>query len=145
MKSNKKSIHAKLYKFTYDSCLSDNVCIYFWKLFFSIIVLIPNCFLKIITYFFPNKIIWFLFKEDKYSYNNFEKRLFGFICLAFIIIIALNYNLVKAALNFYSYSCYFANLSIFLDSVVAIITLCVLINSLINSKYCKKIEWEEPN
>ena len=42
MKADSKSLHARLYKFTYSSDLPVNLCPYFWKLVWGVIILIPN-------------------------------------------------------------------------------------------------------
>ena len=49
MKARKKSIHARLYRFTYGSRygLPDSLCPYFWKLVVSLVWFVPNLILQL--------------------------------------------------------------------------------------------------
>lgn len=52
MKANKNSLHAKLYKFTYSTDFPVNLCPYFWKLVWAVIVFLPNLICQIPYYSF---------------------------------------------------------------------------------------------
>lgn len=156
MKANTNSWHSKLYSLTYSKRLPDNLCPYFWKLIIAIIVFIPNIIIQFPCFIIP------YFKEDDCK----EKRIIGF-CSYFILltvssIIYLNYNLVKAIFNCYSYSSELANITAVFEVVILLAIGTILGSNYYSDhrvykektpniltefikakygKYCPKIEW----
>lgn len=161
MKASKNSLHAKMYEFTYTSYLPQNLCPYFWKLVWAIIILIPNFIIR-----FPALIINVF---TKVSDDCVERRKFGF-AIYFILAILFLYllptiNWIKAIFNFYSYNREYAIMGGGINSIIFIVCSFFLIKHFINKKpkriveekqpsiviefikakynrYCPKIEWE---
>lgn len=159
MKANTKSIHAKLYTFTYTADLPNNLCPYFWKLVFAALVFVPNFSIQLPA------LIWNVFDKTFTDLN--EKRGVGFVMYIVIIILSVigytNYHLIKALFNFYSYDSQAANNGVVIDVILTIATIWALIAYLINkhrkystpkdsvlkkfvkakyNNYCPKIDWE---
>lgn len=159
MKANKNSIHSKLYYFTYDSDLPDNLCPYFWKLLFAFLVFIPNLIIK-----FPYFILDKLFFKHEYntSTDQTAKGLMTWILLFIIYSISfVNWHLIKAIFNCYSYISECANLALGFDIICLIIISIIIYNyhvkkdmisdtinipiEFIKAKYnnyCPKIDWK---
>lgn len=100
MKADRNSPHAKLYEFTYTSNFPSNLCPYFWKLIWAIIILIPNFIIQL-----PALIIN-LFRRGSYDCSDF--RVLGiliYILLMFLYVYGMGtFNWVKAIFNCYSYN-----------------------------------------
>ena len=83
MKLTENSLHAKLYKFAYlTNDLSDNLCAYFWKMIFSIPVIMLSFPLNTLIYFF-----------DKNAYKERVLPTIGLIILN-IFLLALLFVLI---------------------------------------------------
>ncbi|MES3018205.1 MAG: hypothetical protein V4721_10520 [Bacteroidota bacterium] len=159
MKANTKSIHAKLYTFTYTTDLPNNLCPYFWKLVFATLVFIPNFVIQ------TPALIWNFFSKTFTDLN--EKRGVGFVIYVAITILSFigftNYHLIKALFNYYSYDHGAAVNGGIIDSGIAICLIWSLIAYWIRkhrkysppkdsvlkefvkakyNNYCPKIDWE---
>jgi hypothetical protein len=127
MKASKSSIHARLYKFTYEYCLPESLCPYFWKLVIAVILFIPNFIIQL-----PFIVASFFIKRDDDSqFDVGEHRLFGFagwvlIFVAYIYIVSL-FHLVKATLGCYSYDHRIANAGLFLVLLTIAVCLCIVL------------------
>jgi hypothetical protein len=166
---NKKSIHARLYKFTYDDKLPNDLCPYFWKFVFALVVFIPNFIIQL-----PAKILYFFMKKYKKDFTSRYTpgggRSVGLLCYVGIFIIYMYlYGLIewiKMIFNTYSYSTPAAHFTMIITGLTAVIFLTILfakyikkkvdgfdcdkqkksniIKDFIKSKkekYCPKIEW----
>ena len=159
MKANTKSLHYKLYNFTFKpdyKGLPTNLCPYFWKVLFSFIIFIPNLVMQL-----PILIIS-IFTKTNIECN--EKRslglvsYFGIVTLYFIII--SNYHLIKYFFESYSYDSELATIGAIINCFIIFgIIIYLLINiyeritfSLSENiiieftkgkygKYCPKIDW----
>lgn len=138
MKINKNSWHSKLYHWTYDTdyitYLPTNLCPYFWKLVFALLVFIPNLIVRI-PYLILNK-LWF--KEIS---KGSESTINGILCslsifLLFVVSI-MEWELIKACFNFYSYDSFLANSTLMMDLLVLIILSIFIYNITINKNYIK--------
>lgn len=161
MKASRKSIHAKLYEFTYISDLPENLCPYFWKLVFAFLMFIPNFILQL-----PSLIVASFVKTHGLD-NSKEKREGGillYIVMAMICgYIHINIQLVKAMLGCYSYCQNCANAGWLIDSLILTVIIVLLTRRFIGKskrseekkpgivsefikakygKYCPKIDWE---
>lgn len=170
MKANKKSLHAKLYRFTYTGDLPENLCPYFWRLVFGFLVLIPNFVIQ-----FPSLIkgkIKTSWKEPNCYWN---RRCGAEIWLSLVpitIYLVSTWNLIKAAFNTYYYDYELANVGLAINSIILLIALafilCVLVEEgkldfILNrnkekseakpniivefikakyNRYCPKIDWD---
>lgn len=163
MKANKKSIHARLYKFTYSSDLPDNLCPYFWKLIAGILMFIPNLILQLpilIFDFFNN-----LFNE-KSDNNCGDRRTYGgsfYVCLLILFLYgSTTYYWFKAMFNSYSYDEGLANAGMIVNVIIIFFILRYFYYKLKSSKeheeqpsiilefvkakyhkYCPKIDWND--
>lgn len=161
MKANRKSIHARLYKFTYSSDLPDNLCPYFWKLVLGVLMFIPNLLLQLPMLIYNS--ILSLFGKRPYNDCN-DRRVYGFIIYFSVIVLFLysymNYNWFKAIFNYYSYDCVVANFGWIINGTIIFLILRYfyfklkpikhkkqdnIIKEFIKAKYhkyCPKIDWK---
>jgi hypothetical protein len=164
MKVRKNSLHAKLYKFTYDSKLPNNLCPYFWKLVFAFVVFIPNFIIQLPV------LITKVFGYEKL--DNVYNRCTGFcIYLSLLIvyrILITNYHAFKEMIHCYSYDSSLATFGIIIDIIILFILFIVglvkiykyfknkkrylennnenIITEFIKAKYnkyCPKLDWNE--
>jgi len=163
MKANSKSLHARLYKFTYSSDLPVNLCPYFWKLVWGVIILIPNFIIQLPI------LIYHIFqdKEDYKSDTAKDNRGIGTgIWLGLIVLsgyLYLHYHMVKAVFNAYSYDSDLAAIGTIIDIVFLLVFLVLwysewrkanpkeekppgVVQEFIKAKYnnyCPKLEWDK--
>lgn len=140
MKANKNSLHAKLYEFTYSSYLPDNLCPYFWKLVWAIIVLVPNFIIQ-----FPALIIQIFSKSsddcgDRRGMGTVIYIIGFFLSLYFKI----TFHLIKGIFNCYSYSQEFAIWGGIINTIIFIISAVFFIKYLLGKRR-KRIEEKRPN
>ena len=164
MKANKKSIHTKLYKFTYKSNLPDNLCPYFWKLVAGILMFIPNLILQLPTLLFELVGLLFRYKSGN---DCTDRRIYGFVTYMSIAVLSIygsiTYHWFKAMFNTYSYDWGWANLGWFINGVIIFFLLRYFYLRLRPSKsyeekqpsiiiefvkakyhkYCPKIDWKD--
>lgn len=166
MKASIKSIHAKLYHFTYWHELPSNLCPYFWKLVWATIIFIPNLIIQI-----PSLVVM-IFNKNHGMYDCSERRevsgviYFGLLILFIYVFASIHW--FKAMFDFYSYDQVLANVGWIFNFIIAI-GVCVWIikekkpfrkNIKIGireekkpsiiiefikakyNKYCPKIDWE---
>jgi len=163
MKADSKSLHARLYKFTYSSDLPVNLCPYFWKLVWGVIILIPNFIIQLPI------LIYHLFKSKNYRRcetpgDNRGNGIAVWIGLALLTgYIYLHYHMVKAVFNAYSYDSDLATIGTIMDIVLLLIFLGLwysewrkanpkeekppgVVQEFIKAKYnnyCPKLEWDK--
>lgn len=162
MKASRKSLHAWLYKFTYTSDLPKNLCPYFWKLLWAIVVFIPNAIIQL------SARIVDLFEKSKYGHDCREFRHDGGFawCIGILIGIYIDstYHWIRAMIRCYSYDQALANTGMVANMLIFLGLLLILgamreenssikkakkpsiIGEFIRAKYnkiCPKIDWEE--
>jgi hypothetical protein len=110
MKSSKKSLHARLYRFMYYSDLPNNLCPYFWKLvlafiLFSFIIYI-SLYIGCCVLFVNYHLVKMILNCYSYNYNHAIGAVFVDICIALVFIglyinnfIENNYKKEKAKTN----------------------------------------------
>lgn len=159
MKASTKSLHTLLYKFTYKSKLPINLCPYFWKLVWAIIVFIPNLILQLPI------VIYSLFDKTIIDTPG-ENRSRGLFIYLFIIMLFgylyITYHWIKAMFKCYSYNDHIVFMGIVINCIIAFGALVLYITyrfknrskkdvdpSIIGEfikakygKYCPKIDWE---
>lgn len=165
MKASKKSLHAKLYEFTYISDLPNNLCPYFWKVIFGIVVFIPNLIVQIPSYF-----VMLFYK--KYEDMDCLARRVGGIAIYFVLAaigayLFITINFIKAIFGCYSYDMGAANAGLIVNAFILITCMVLWIifnrqkdkpeksmeeekrpNLLVEfikakyNRYCPKIDWE---
>jgi hypothetical protein len=161
MKASTNSLHARLYDFTYDSTLPDNLCPYFWKLIWATVIFPFNLFLQL-----PGLIVGERFCENNNMYMLGSKRAAGL--MFYLASIALfvwgisTFHWVKAICGAYSYNSEAANTGWLINLLIAGTTLALwlstkegytskrkenpsIIKEFIKAKYnnyCPKIDWE---
>jgi hypothetical protein len=143
MKASKNSIHAKLYKFTYNSELPKNLCPYFWKLVSATMLFIPNLILQIPTaiYVFFSSIISKSKSEVAwYDCGTFRTTgvVFYFVTVLFGIYSILTYEWFKWFFKSYSYDGYLASLGGLFNSIIISVSLFFLIKFFIEEWKYKK-------
>lgn len=160
MKASRKSIHAKLYDFTYMSDLPSNLCPYFWKLIFGFLIFMPNLIIQL-----PSLIIM-MFTKDRSLYSCNNRRTIGigiYIALAILYgYIYVTFNWIKAMFGFYYYNQDDANVGWIINSIILIGVMVWLVFNFNKKKlakeekpniiyeffkakynrYCPKIDWE---
>ena len=162
MKADSKSLHARLYKFTYSSDLPNNLCPYFWKLVWGVIIVIPNFLIQLPI------LIYHLFKDKEYSeYESAgDNQTNGIGVWAGIALLTgyiyLHYHMVKAVFNAYSYDSDLATIGSIMDTILLLVFLGVwysewrknhpkvdkspgIVQEFIKAKYnnyCPKLEWD---
>lgn len=159
MKARTTSLHAKLYKFTFSNDLPHNLCPYFWKLVWSLVVLIPNFILQL-----PYLIINIF---SKHKEKDCGDRIIGGIAIYFLVAIILLYTISSyqwflAMFNCYYYNREFANVGWILNFSIVIGIIYYIIRKKIDesrsveknpniitefvkakyNKYCPQIDWE---
>jgi len=161
MKSTKNSWHAKLYLFSYDSKLPDNLCPYFWKVILGAILFVPRLIFRL-PYYGMEKI-----GVSSYEPVKRDQTSLGFmgwvICDLLFLLMYITYHLIKAMFGAYSYNSDAANLGILIYSGMVCVVLYIKINSyrkrysetksepgliksFIKAKYnklCPRIEWTD--
>lgn len=172
MKVYENSLHAKLYKFTYNNELPNNLCPYFWKLVFSSLIFIPNFLLQLPT------LIINIFSSNK-SNDCGDNRSVGLAVWLALFILFLygkaTYNMILAMLHSYYFDSKFANAGVAINIAFIVVAIFLVSKYFYNSykkkktiangglyteeeetpsiiaeffkakynKYCPKLEWEK--
>jgi hypothetical protein len=124
MKVHKNSLHAKLYRFTYEKGLPPNLCPYFWKLVGAAIIFIPHFIFRL-----PVTIRQWIMKDKEFVGPNecLGISLVIWILLTFAVwYIIGQVNWFKAMFGCYSYSQGWANFGWGVNLFAIIITFFVL-------------------
>ena len=145
MKANTRSLHARLYKFTYKSELPTNLCPYFWKLVAAILMFIPNFILQLPILFcnlFTNKT-----KDNPKEQR--ENGFFIYMGLVFLFIYCIGtYNMIKAMFNCYSYNEDLADSGVIINGLILTVLttiLCCILKNKHDERIYDDIGEKEPN
>lgn len=164
MKASKKSLHARLYQFTFTTSLPENLCPYFWKLVWAVIVFIPNFIIQL-----PSLIVDKLYKDkwmDCADHRDNGLSIYRWMFFLFVYF-GITWHWIKAMFHCYSYSYVAANLGLAVNAIIGIVLIFAIsiewqnrieerknkkrekkpsiIIEFIKAKYykyCPKIDWE---
>jgi len=161
MKASKNSFHVWLYQFTYMASFPLNLCPYFWKLVWAVVIFVPNFLLQL------PMIVANIFVKD-YAHGCGERRedstVFYIGAIVLAIYMTFTYHWVMAMLNAYSYNSVLANIGWIMNAgfLAGVVISGVMklnwkkkrfadkkTNIIIEFakakyyKYCPEIEWED--